>query len=88
MWMEFSMWLKENLFEVGTFYLLLRVDQLLSNKCTFKLISTVATGYVPPFPSCVHCSSSAVRMCRAEHLLQAPSSCWFPVAGHQGVTAW
>lgn len=81
MWMEFSTWLKENLFEVGTFYLLLCVYQLLSNKCTFKLISPVATGQVPPFPSCVHCSSSAVQMCCAEHPLQAHSQrCSFPAA--------
>lgn len=84
MWMEFSMWVKENLFEVGTFCLLLCVYQLLTNRRTFKLISAGAGGYVPPFPSCVRCSSSAVQMCCAEHLLQARSQrCSFPVAGHQ-----
>jgi len=83
------MWVKENLFEVGTFYLMLCVYHLLSNKSTFKLISTGAAGYVPPFPSCVHCGSSAVQMCCAEHLLQARSQrCLFAVARHQWVTAW
>lgn len=49
--MEFSMWLKENLFEVGTFYLLLCVYPLLSNKCTSKFVRTGATGSVPPSPA-------------------------------------